>query len=356
MIRLAWLQSRTQTLIAAALLAALAVAAAVTGVELSHLYNTLVAHCRSNCDLATTQFLSHDRFMDHTLAILAQVVPALFGLFWGAPLIAREFEAGTYRLAWTQSVSRSRWLSTKLALGALATAAGAGATTLAITWWYRAYDKVGTNQYAVFDRRDIAPIGYAVFGFALGAVLGAVLRRTVPAMAATLAGYVFARIATTLWVRPHLLTPVRQNLSLRGAGPTQQAHLGIGSQDGGAITLFVKGNGPANSWTLSSQVLDRSGHPPGSAAIAAFVHKYCGHVGVDGPPAGGKPVPQRQSGPAARAAQACLNHAMDTFHVQVRYVPADRYWTLQWFETGVYVALAVAAVLACYWWVIRRSH
>jgi hypothetical protein len=124
-IRFAWLQSRMQTLIAAALLIALALAAAITGVQLSHLYNDLVAHCRTGCDLATTRFLSHDKFMDQTLDILARAVPALLGIFWGAPLVAREFETGTDRLAWTQGVSRSRWLITKLSLGGLATAAPA---------------------------------------------------------------------------------------------------------------------------------------------------------------------------------------------------------------------------------------
>ena len=41
-------------------------------------------------------------------------MPALIGAFWGAPLITREFEAGTFRLAWNQSVTRARWLAIKL--------------------------------------------------------------------------------------------------------------------------------------------------------------------------------------------------------------------------------------------------
>jgi len=83
-IRFVWLQSRTQTLITAAALAALAVAAAITGIQLSHLYSSLVAHCQSGCDHSTSQFFSHDRFMDHALDLLAQIAPALIGIFWGA--------------------------------------------------------------------------------------------------------------------------------------------------------------------------------------------------------------------------------------------------------------------------------
>src|SRR3954452_2229758 len=191
MTRFAWLQSRTQTLVAAGLIAAIAVTAAVTGVQLSHLFHRDVAHCTSGCGFAIEQFLGRDSFLEHTLDIVARAVPALLGLFWGAPLVAREFETGTYRLVWTQGVTRGRWLLTKLAVGGLATVAVAGALTLTVTWWYRARDHVGgASPYAVLDRRDVAPIAYAVFAFALGALLGAVIRRTVPAMAATLGGFV----------------------------------------------------------------------------------------------------------------------------------------------------------------------
>jgi hypothetical protein len=143
MTRFVWLQARTQTLITAAALAALAVAAAITGIQLSHLYSSLVVHCQSGCDLATSQFLSHDIFMDRALDLLAQIAPALIGVFWGAPLLTRELETGTYRLAWTQSVSRSRWLVTKLAVVGLAAVTLAGLLTLTITWWYRALDSGG---------------------------------------------------------------------------------------------------------------------------------------------------------------------------------------------------------------------
>jgi len=43
----------------------------------------------------------------------ALATPALLGIFWGAPLIARELETGTCRLAWNQSVTRTRWLTVK---------------------------------------------------------------------------------------------------------------------------------------------------------------------------------------------------------------------------------------------------
>ena len=45
---------------------------------------------------------------------LTMVVPLLFGLFWGAPLVAKEFEDGTHNLAWTQGVTRRHWLRTNV--------------------------------------------------------------------------------------------------------------------------------------------------------------------------------------------------------------------------------------------------
>jgi hypothetical protein len=353
-IRFAWLQSRSQALIAATLLAALAVAAAITGVQLSHLYDTLIAHCRTSCDLAANQFRSHDTFMDRGLDILARAVPALIGVFWGAPLLARELETGTYRVAWTQSVTRARWVLTKLAVGGLATAALSGLLTLTITWWYRAPDKVNTSPYEVFDRRDVVPIAYALFAFAAGALVGVLVRRTVPAMAATLGVFVVGRVATAVWIRPHLLPPVHKTMSLEGAGPSAPVHLGIGSANGGPLQLFAQGEGPKNSWTLSSQLVTGSGHPVGSAQVTAFLHQYCPDFSL--PSSAPPPGPGITRAQAPDAGSACLAQVAKTFHLVVTYQPANRYWTFQWLEAGIFLALALASSAACYWWVTRRTR
>ena len=351
MTRFAWLQSRTQTLAVAGALAALAVAAAVTGIQLSHLYTSDVAHCQTGCDFAINQFLNHDNFLQRALDILAQVTPALLGIFWGAPLLARELETGTYRLAWTQSVTRTRWLLIKLGLAGLATVTVAGLLTLTITWWYRALDTLDTNQYAVFDRRDIAPIGYAVFAFAAGALIGVVIRRTLPAMATTLGVYVFARIAIATWIRPHFLPPLHTTLSLLNAGG-----LGFVSSNGSPITLVAKGSSGPNTWTLSSQIVTGTGHKASADQLSAFLHQYCPGIAV--PPPLSPPVNHPiKAGPAAAAAfDACRNQAARMFHILVTYQPASRYWTFQWIETGIFIALALLAAAGCYWWITRRSN
>ena len=118
---------------------------------------------------------------------VAYVVPAVIGAFWGAPMVARELEAGTHRLVWTQSITRNRWLATKLGLGMLGAAAAGAVVGLAMTWWSRPIDSAVNARPAptapsstgsdrageMFGARGIAPIGYAAFAFALGVLAGA---------------------------------------------------------------------------------------------------------------------------------------------------------------------------------------
>lgn len=348
MTRFAWLQSRTQTLTVAAAVAAVSAVAVITGVHLSHLYNSTVRDCQASCGVAISELVSHEDFLQRAFDLLARLAPALLGLFWGAPPLARELETGTYRLAWTQSVTRSRWLVTKFAVVGLATVAVGGLLTLTITWWYRAVDLVSTNQYAVFDRRAIAPVGYAAFAFASGALIGAIIRRTLPAMATTLALFTFARVAVGAWIRPHLLSPLHQTTSMLDAD-----RFGFVLSDGGSrAQLVARASGPPNSWTLSSHLVTNSGKVPSGAQLASLLHQSCPDLLVT--PASAPAGHTISGGPDPGAIAACRAQAAHMLHVVVAYQPANRYWTFQWLEAGVFVALALLAGAACYWWITRR--
>jgi hypothetical protein len=209
--RFAWMQFRAQALVAFAALVVIAIGLAVTGPHLSHLYDTTVANCaaRGDCAAATTAFLSKDHLLQDIGDVLI-ALPAVAGIFWGAPLVARELETRTEYLAWTQGVSRSRWIVVKLGLIGITGVVASGLLSLIVTWWSRPFDRINMNQFtSAFDQRDIVPVGYAVFAFALGAAVGAVARRTLPAMAATLFIFAVVRVAFTQWVRPHLIAPLR---------------------------------------------------------------------------------------------------------------------------------------------------
>src|SRR5262249_30193792 len=144
-----------------------------------------------------------------TAIIWLNLLPALLGIFLGAPLVAREWEQGTFRLAWTQSVTRMRWLALKLSgvLGAalLATAA----LTALLTWWFAPLDHFGGLYFPLaFDLEGAVPVAYAAYGLALAVAMGALLRRVVPAMAATVAGFLAIRVPVELWLRPRYLPPI----------------------------------------------------------------------------------------------------------------------------------------------------
>jgi hypothetical protein len=354
MIRFAWLQARTPTLTGAAAATAVVLIALITGLEVSHLYASVVTHCQTagDCPAATARYASQQHFLQNALPFLLRVAPAVLGIFWGAPLCAREFETGTFRLAWTQSVSRRRWLVTKLAMGLGATVVVAGILTLAVTWWSRGFDILSANQYANFDERDIAPIGYAAFAFTLGALVGAVVRRVLPAMAITLAGFVAVRLAVMAWVRPHLFTPIRTIVALTSA-PSFEIR---GTKDGPALTgVSVLAPDLPNAWVQSVKLVFNSGHAPTLAQKTAFIRQYCLPItqpAQTAPGGEGSPLPRSGSAPTM---STCQTQAEHLFRVAVSFQPPNRYWVFQWSELGIFVALAIAAGIACYWWITRRA-
>lgn len=355
MTRFAWLQSRTQTLAWAGLLAVLALAATVTGIHLAHVYTGITASCRAlgDCQDALAQFLARDHWLQSFFNAALQVAPALLGVFWGAPLIAREYETGTVRLAWTQGVSRARWLVTKLALGGGISLVSAGLLTLTVTWWYRSFDHVSANQYSSFDFRDITPIGYALFAFAVGALAGAVIRRTVAAMAVTLAAFVLVRNAIDAWVRPHLFPPVHLLTSLAGTHGTGVAASG-GPANAAALDLVTNGATLPNAWVFSAQIVTKSGQPTTLGQRLAFLQRYCPRLIQQAqapPPVGPNHPVKAPNGPF----ESCFRIASHHFSVLTSYQPANRYWALQGAETGIYVLIALLAAAGCYWWITRRS-
>ena len=141
MIWLTWRQFRTQGIVAAGALAALAITLAVTGPHLAALSNSSGLNtCGTQCGAQAANFIAAVKggateIIFYGGAFLLYAVPVLIGIFWGAPLVTREVEAGTHRLAWNQSVTRARWVAAKLGLIGLAAMATAGLLSLMTSWW-----------------------------------------------------------------------------------------------------------------------------------------------------------------------------------------------------------------------------
>lgn len=359
----AWRQFRTQAIVAAGILVLLAIALGITGLHLYHQYDTVVKHCMSHGDCGSV--ISAFGGSDHTLQHLVQaggiLLPALMGAFWGAPLVAREFESGTFRLAWTQSASRTRWLMSKLAVVALAAVVTEALFTAMATWWSTPLDRLNNQPFGVFDTRDIAPLGYALFAVTLGVVIGLLVRRTVPAMALTFAAFGGVRVLFTDYVRPHFATPLRYTTHF--VAPFQ-------SSSGGAPTAITKSGPGATAWVLTNTTLSRTGKvigengglgPNGEFNVTSVGSHRDALLGLGtcpnrfpSPPA--HLVGQRINiGPAPammRAMETCIN----SFHLQSLYTyqPASRYWTFQWYELGSYVVLSALLASLSVWWVRRR--
>ena len=157
MIRFTLHQFRLQAVIAAGALASMAILLGITGLRLARLYNTTVANCstQGNCDVVKVAFFNHYLVLWQLLGPFLLAVPALIGIFWGAPLISRELETGTFQLVWTQSMSRRRWLLVKLGVVGVTGIAVAGLLSWLVTWWMIPIDKLNMDRFqpGTFDER-----------------------------------------------------------------------------------------------------------------------------------------------------------------------------------------------------------
>ena len=301
MIWLTWRQHRRQALFTLLALAVLAAFVVPTGVAM----HRAVAGLGGNRSGPAFDDFANSYGSLALVAVLLLVVPLLVGLFWGAPVVAREVEQGTHRMIWTQGISRRRWAYTKAGL------LGGGVTVLAlvyglgVAWWYQPLALIDSRQSrfttVFFDMQGVAPVGYTLFAVALGVLAGTLVPKVLPAMALTLAGFAGARVAVALLARPHYLEPVTGDQPVRGGGD---------DLDGG--------------WVLAKAVRQADGTHVSSGTIRCPLDES---------------VP---CAPELGLRPGAYNHLV--------YQPGDRFWTFQWIETGIFVAVAVLLV----WLAVRR--
>lgn len=323
MIWFAWRQLRTPAIVIAVVLVAFAMIYGVTGPGLVHWFDTVVRPCKTNndCNSVTRIFMEKDQ-LSQDIGKMLYYLPVLLGMFWGVPLVARELETGTFRLTWTQSVPRRRWFVTRAAMVVFGSLTATGLLSLMVTWWSSPFDTVKHYAFGTFDQRDVVSIGYVVFAVTLGIAAGAILRRTIPAMGATLVIFVAVRYFVTEWIRPRLESAVQFTTKFQGAvtpgGPSLSPHIGPGPQPG--------------DWVLSNTVVNAAGRSVPQLALNSIQH--CDH----------------------QAANDAFFKCIDSFHLRSiwAYQPAGRYWLFQWEEMSLFVALAVMLSAFSYWWIRRH--
>jgi hypothetical protein len=368
---LTWRQFRTQAVVGAAALTAFAVLLAATGPHLASLYaadglggcHGYSADCANLADYFTGSLAPTPYsvlFLLSTGIIL--LTPAVIGLFWGAPLIARELETGTAALAWNQSVTRTRWLTVKLTAGALAAMAVTEALSLMQTWWAAPISQavadggsigVAQSRFAQlnFATHGITPLGYAALAFALGAAAGALIRRTVPAMAVTLAVFAALQVVMPLWVRPNLVPPDRTVLPV-----TSLAALPSPGPGGTTFTLIARSiPDQPGAWLLSSGPVNVAGQSTSTTPAACVSLANASAAAAAGTGGGlgtrvGRAA-QGQPGSPIDFLDCLASHGL---REAVSYQPAGRYWRFQATETAIYLALALALAGYCFRRLSRR--
>jgi hypothetical protein len=334
-----WRQYRAAAAITAALVAAFAALIVVTGVQAASQWHSALAVCTASrtCGNLSSSTLFLGSHAIGFLVIMTLGVPAVLGILAGAPLLAHEFETGTYQYAWTQSVTRRRWLAVKAGWLLLAAAAIGGIVSALVTWWSGPDNALQADAFnpGRFDIMGIVPVGYAVFATALGITAGALLRRTLPAIAVTLAGFIAVRAVIFIELRRSFMTAVTSYFPV-GGGP---APTGSGWQLGAG---FVGGNGQPLILPLSTNgaVIGGTG---GVGLPVSALPASCQHL------AGNGPFTRAIYHAVLSCAQA---HGIRGY---VTYQPASRYWAFQGIETGIFLLLAAALIAVAFAVVSRRD-
>jgi hypothetical protein len=318
---LSWRQQRTETLITAALLALLAAAFVPMGIHLADLFTQQdIARCIGRdtpaCQEAIANFGNRAGILRSlTSGGWFNLLPGLIGVALATPLLL-DLENGTIRLAWTQSVTRRRWLATKLAVTVGTALAAAVAFSALFTWYQRPLDRV-YGRFDNFDFQGIVPLAYVLFALALALALGVILRRTAPAIVVGFAAYVASRIFVQSWLRQRFVTPLSATWRQGSSTPK----------------LF---GAHARDWILSEVPSDKAGHPfTGNAVVLQSCSRNLGN-GVKG------------LDPHCLARHgAGYNHAV--------WQPASRFWEFQGIETALFAGTALVLLAFAAWWLQTRS-
>ncbi|WP_411087514.1 ABC transporter permease [Streptomyces sp. 061-3] len=237
----------------------------------------------------------------------ALLLAVLIGVFVAGPLIARELESGTFRLAWAQSASPAQWLAARLALPAALATAGMTVLVLVYRWGWSGIRSNPRASGLSWFQSGIHPalgptaVAYALLAVAVGALCAVVVRRTVLSMSLT--ALVLGTVMLGFGKRYELWPTVR---ALGGDYPSGEA------------------------WHTESGMLTASGKE--------IYWKDCFRAGTT--------VPEDPA--------SCLRNQGGITHF-VDYHPASHFWPLQLVETGILLVLAAAAVALAFR-VLRRRH
>ncbi|ATE57223.1 hypothetical protein [Actinosynnema pretiosum] len=182
------------------------------------------------------------------------------GAVWGAPMLAWEYDQRTNVVAWTQDLPVARWLVGKaVLLGAVAALIGAvlgGTAQLMANAINDVPRYVSVNMFEEgFEYHPALQAAYALFGFALGLAIAALVRRTVLAVGLTLVVGLLTKVVVELWLRgryqsPHTtFAPVGEDIRPLGPAKDQALYFegGYANADGVLGTVPPRCYGPESA-------------------------------------------------------------------------------------------------------------
>lgn len=227
------------------------------------------------------------------LRLVLLALPVLLGIFAGAPLFAREIEHGTHVFGLTQSIGRTRWWATKIAMAGLPVIIGMTLLGLLSAWASAPLQVVmygGRMVTPTFEIQGLTLGAYTVLAFTLSATIGLLVRNTLAAMVITVIAYIplVGLVANVL--RPSYAAPI--------TSPYDKM--------------------PAGAWVVESSYVDAAGN----------------HVSF--------------------STAGCTTSISDCLTAQgvvreVGFQPDDRFWSFQAIEAGLFVALAALVIGAGAW-------
>jgi hypothetical protein len=261
MIWVSWRQHRSQAITCLGLLVALAVFAILVSSSMraafsrDDLAGCLARSQGMGCPAQVGSFM--DQFSSQVNIAFWSVLillPGLIGVVVGAPLLGRELEFGTWRMAWSQTVPRTRWLVTNLALvGGGLVVLGAAMTAL-ISWYREPMDRLtGHLINNVYDFEGLVFTAYIVCAFGLAVLAGLLIRRSIPAMIIALVVWLGIRLGVEYGLRPHLLAPVTTRQSACPSGCINQ---------GNGISSVPSMTGRVGDWVLGQTARGRITYLP----------------------------------------------------------------------------------------------
>ncbi|MGO9333540.1 MAG: hypothetical protein ACLQCU_05735, partial [Acidimicrobiales bacterium] len=335
MARVTWLQRRSTLIGLLGVFVACAVAIVVGQTGTHATYASFVANGCVQNRFHTPCGNFENWFADNTdlfsaMVIALHVVPVVIGVFVGAPLLSRELESGTFRFTWTQAVGRSRAVVTTLVLLALFVTVATCVLGLLLNWFAHPFEIIGIEsqwQSGLFDTTGPMLAAWTLFALAFGTFLGALIGRTVAAMAVTAATVGGLLVVSFVWLVARL--------EAIGALATTQL-IPMGLNVGQLNVPGAQFNGPVGSWLVRAWFTGPGGmHLSAAAADNVIGRMYNGA-------SNGKVGPSRW---------LSVHH----YIYWVSYQPASRFWVFQIIAAATLVVLAALLVFATVRLVRRRA-